>query len=66
MSKQWEGGKGSRRRNENHKAYNQNWDIIFDKEDSRMSDGFKDLTLMLEGLDKDLRKLYQWIRNGFK
>lgn len=66
ISKQWKGGKGDRRRNENHKAYNQNYGRIFEHKESKMSDGFKDLKEMLEGLDADLRKFYKWIKNGFK
>jgi len=31
MTKQWHGGKGSQRRNSNDKAYRDNWDNIFSK-----------------------------------
>jgi hypothetical protein len=34
-SKQWHGGKGSKRRNSNDKAYADNWDLIFGKKDKK-------------------------------
>ena len=32
MTDQWHGGKGSKRRNSNNKAYANNWDLIFNKD----------------------------------
>jgi len=34
-SNQWHGGKGSKRRNSNDKAYADNWDLIFGKKDKK-------------------------------
>jgi len=39
MSDKWHGGKGSKRRPEDRKAYEDNYDRIFRKKDETKSDG---------------------------
>ena len=57
----WHGGKGSKRRNSNEKAYADNWDLIWkNKKDTDDEDSLPDVEVLEEIVNRELKKMEKY------